>query len=158
MRAVATLRAPLPALRLKLGTVPELVERFAVGKRLDVLHGAAVHDVTHRKLDDLAALGSWYVGDLDDTRRHVTWSRVLADLPADPVRQRVVERKTFAQPHEQHDAYVALPVLTYREAFHDLVEALDLPVDLRSADANPARVQHRIGPAVDDEPVVVGEL
>ena len=33
--------------------------------------GAAVHDVAHRELDDLAALGARDVGDLHDLRRHV---------------------------------------------------------------------------------------
>src|SRR5262249_19549137 len=33
-------------------------ERLGIGERLDVLHRAAVHDIAHRQLDDLAALST----------------------------------------------------------------------------------------------------
>ena len=59
-----------------------------VGQRLDVLHRPAVHDVAHRELDDLAALGARDVGDLHDLRRHVARRGVVADLLLDPVRER----------------------------------------------------------------------
>src|SRR5690349_17402717 len=49
-----------------------LLEGFGIGERLDVFHVATMHDVAHRQLDDLAALGARNVGDLDDFRRDMT--------------------------------------------------------------------------------------
>ena len=68
------------ALGAELGAVAEVLQRLGVGERLEVLHRPAVHDVAHRELDDLAALGARDVGDLHDLRRHVARRRVLADL------------------------------------------------------------------------------
>ena len=83
--------------------------------------GAAVHDVAHRELDDLVALGARDVGDLHDLRRHVARRRVGADRAAGSARSSaVVEREPVAQAHEQHDAHVAdlagRPVLADHEA------------------------------------------
>src|SRR2546422_63104 len=48
------------AIRLsaQLLAIAVLLERFGIRERLDVLHVAAVDDVPHGKLDDLAALGA----------------------------------------------------------------------------------------------------
>ena len=62
------------------------------------------------------------------------------------------------QPHEQHDAHVAVPVLPDGERFDDLVQALDGRVDLRGADAHAARIQHRVRAAIDDQAAVLGQL
>ena len=55
----------------------------------------------------------------------------------------VVELEPFRELHEQHDAHVAdlarRPVLADDEALDDLGQLLDLPVDLRGADAHAAR-------------------
>ena len=92
-------------------------------------------------------------------RRHVARRRVLADAhrgcaPASASSS----ADAVAQPDEQHDALVALPLLPDHERLDDLVELLDLPVDLRRADAHAARVQHGIGSAVDDDAAVRGDL
>ena len=91
---------------------------------------------------------------------HVARRRVRADVLLDPLDQRVVEREALAQLHEQHDAHVAPspPVLADHEALDHLVELLDLPVDLRGADAHAARIQRRVRAAVDDHAAVRGDL
>src|SRR5690606_27920241 len=57
-----------------------------------------------------------------------------------------------------HDPRVVLEALTDGDAFLDLVELLDDPVDLGGADAHAARVQHGIGAPVNDHPVARREL
>src|SRR5688572_2186443 len=37
----------------ELGPVAEMLQRFGIGERLEVLHGPAVHHVVHGELDDL---------------------------------------------------------------------------------------------------------
>ena len=115
-------------------------------------------DVAHRELDDLVALRPRDVGDLKHFRRDVPGSRVVADVLSDPCGQRVVQRHSVAQPDEQHDADVVVPVLTDHQAFDHFVQLLDLSVDLRGADAHAARIQHRVGPAVDDGAAVRSDL
>ena len=56
---------------------------------------------------------------------------------------RVVETDAVAQPDEQHDPFVALPLLADDQALDDLVELLDLPIDLGRADADAAGVERR---------------
>jgi hypothetical protein len=74
-------------------------------------------------------------------------------------RERVVERVAARlQLHEEHDAHVALPVLADHHALQHLQLLLDLAVDLGRADAHAAGVEHRVGAAVDDDAVVLGEL
>src|SRR5258708_38677195 len=72
----------------QLRAVAELLERFGIGQCLDVLHRIAVHDVAHRQLDDLSALGARNVGHLHDfggdgARRRVVaeWGCELLRLP-----------------------------------------------------------------------------
>ena len=84
--------------------------------------------------------------------------RVLADAAADAILELVGERHAVAQPDEQHDALVVVPVLADDEALDDLVELLDLAIDLGGADAHAAGVQHGIRAAVDDDAVVLGDL
>src|SRR5213078_690384 len=60
-------------LGLELHPVSELIQRFGVGERLLVLDLPSVHDVPHRKLDDLSALGSRNLRDLQDPGRHMPW-------------------------------------------------------------------------------------
>ena len=83
---------------------------------------------------------------------------VLADLSFYCVRERIVERETFAQLDEQHDPHVARPVLPDHQRLDDLVELLDLAVDLGGADAHAAGVQHRVGAAMDDDAAVRRDL
>ncbi len=115
-------------------------------------------DVAHGKLDDLARLGARNVGHLDDLRRHVARRGVLADLVADLLLERGVELGAIAQPHEQDDADVVVPVLADDDRFQHLVHLLDLAVDLGRADANAARIQHRVRPAVNDHAIMRGDL
>ena len=84
-------------------------------------------------------------------RRHVTRRRVAADRVADLVAQLLVERQALAQPDEQHDAHVALPLLRDRDRLGDFLDLLDLAIDLGRADAHAAGIQHRIGAAVHDQ-------
>ena len=55
-------------------------QRLWIGERLLVLDGAAMHDVSHRKLGDLARFGARNVGDGDDFCRHVARARPSADF------------------------------------------------------------------------------
>src|SRR4051812_42475619 len=142
----------------QLGAVLELLERLRVGERLDVLHLAPVHHVAYRQLDNLAALGAWNVGDLEDLRRHVARGGVVADAALDAIRDFVVHAEAVTQLDEEHDAHVALPVLADDERLDHLLELLDLAVDLRRADPDAARVEHGVRPAVDDDAVVLGDL
>ena len=79
-----------------------------------------------------------------------------ADRVADAARERVVERDARPQAHEQHDAHVALPVLSDGDALLDLGQPFDLAVDLGGADAHAAGVEHRVRSAEDHEAVVLG--
>src|SRR5438105_10017472 len=92
---------------LQFVTIPEFFERLGIGQRLDILDRLAVHDIAHRQLDDLAALGARDVADLHDLRRYVARRRVGADLLLDAVDQCLVERDAVAQADEQHDTYIA---------------------------------------------------
>ena len=65
---------------------------------------------------------------------------------------------TIAQPDEQDDPLVVVLPLTDDQALDDLGNLLDLPIDLRRADPHPARVQRRIGSAVDDQAVLLRDL
>ena len=79
-----------------------------------------------------------------------------ADRIADLLPQRLVELDAGLGAHEQHHAHVVLPVLPDRQRLDDLGETLDGRIDLRGADAHSARIQHRIGAAVDDQAVMLG--
>ena len=146
----------------KLLPIAELLERLGIGQRLDVAHRQAVHDVAHRELDDLVALGARNVRHLHDLRRHVPRRGVGADVLLDPVDERRIEREAVLQAHEQDHAHVAhlarRPILADDEAFDDLGQLLDLAIDLRRADAHAAGIERRIGAAVEDEAAVRGQL
>src|SRR5581483_10270736 len=144
--------------RSKLRAVPEVRERLGIRQRLHVLHRAAVHDLAHRELDDLAALGARDVGDRDDLGGHVPWSGVVADPLFDRGNELLGEGNALPQLDEKHHADIALPVLPDHQRLDDLVELLDLPVDLGGADAHPAGVQDRVRAAVDDDAAVLGNL
>src|SRR5438552_4110601 len=147
---------------LQFVTIPEFFERLGIGQRLDVLDRLAVHDIAHRQLDDLAALGARDVAHLHDLRRHVTRRGVGADLPLDPIDQRLVEGDTVAQADEQHHAHIAhfarRPILTDDDALYDFLELLDLAVDFGGPDAHSARVERGVRAAVDDHAVVRAKL
>src|SRR5262245_35425996 len=49
--------------------VSEMRQCLGIGERLEIFHRPAVHDVAHRELDDLAALGARDVGHLQHLRR-----------------------------------------------------------------------------------------
>ena len=68
-----------------------------------------------------------------------------------PSRSRLSSEQPVAQPDEQHDALVAVPLLADDQALDDLGELLDLAVDLGRADAHAAGIQHGVGAAVDDD-------
>ena len=74
------------------------------------------------------------------TWRGVVLARIVL---LDPVDERLVEHDAVLQAHEQHHAHVAdlagRPVLADDEALDDLGQLLDLPIDLRGADAHAAR-------------------
>ena len=112
--------------------------------------------VADRELGDLAGAGARDVGDLNHLHRYVTGRALAADAPLDSVGQRVIQRDAFAQPDEEHDALVALPVLADADGLQHFVALFDLAIDLGGADAHAAGVQHRVGAAVDDQPVVFG--
>ena len=59
---------------------------------------------------------------------------------------------SVAQPHEQHDAHIALPLLRDRDRFGHFGDLLDLTIDLGGADAHAARIEHGVGAPVHDEP------
>ncbi len=84
-------------------------------------------------------------------RRHVARRGVVADLPADALFQRLVERDPVAQLDEQHDADVAVPFLADGQRLEHVGNLLDLAIDFRRADAYAARIQHRVGTAENDE-------
>ncbi len=54
------------------------------------------------------------------------------------------KREAIAQPHEQHDPFVAVPLLADHQALDDLVELLHLAVDFRRADAHAAGIEHGV--------------
>src|SRR6266581_3413499 len=146
----------------QLRAVPEVLERFGIGERLEVLHRPAVNDVAHGELDDLVRLGAGNIGHLHDFRRHVPRGGVRADPVLDLCDERVIEREPLAELHEQHHAHVADlprgPGLADGERLHHLVQLLHLPVNLGGADAHAARIEHRVRPAVDDHAFVRGDL
>ncbi len=65
-----------------------------------------------------------------------------------------VELHAVAESYEEHDPFIAIPVLPDHEALDDLFELLDLPVDLRRADANAAGIEDRVRAAVDHQAIV----
>src|SRR5438552_4904425 len=147
---------------LQLVAIPEFFERLGIGQRLDILDRLAVHDIAHRQLDDLPALGARDVADLHDLRRYVARRGVGADLLLDAVDQCLVERDAVAQADEQHHTYVAhlarRPILADDDALDDLVELFDLAVNLGRADAHTAGIERGIRASVDNHAVVRGEL
>src|SRR5262245_43372331 len=146
----------------ELGAVPEMIERLRIGERFDILNRPAVNDVAHRELDDLVRFGSRNVGYLQHFRRYVARCGVLADACLDLRDQSLVEREALAELDEKHDPHVAdlsgRPGLAYHQGFDHLFELLDLAVDLRCTDTHASRIEHRVGPAVDDHAVVRGYL
>ena len=115
--------------------------------------------VAHRELDDLAADRARDVGDLHDLRRHVARRRVGADLPRDALAQ---ARRRATRPSRRRTNRTtrtsSLPVLADCHAFEHLGHLFDLAVDLGGADAHAAGVERRVGAAVDDQAVVLGQL
>ncbi len=143
---------------LQLGPVPELIERVRIRERFPVVDAAAVHHVAHGELYDLAALRPRDLADLHDALRHVARGGVGPHAVPDPLLERGVQRLPLAQPHEENDPFVPLPLLSNDQALDDFIELLDLAVDLRGADPDAAGVQHRVGAAVDDDPAVRRQL
>src|SRR5699024_2917929 len=68
--------------------------------------------------------------------------------------QFIGESLAFGQYHEQHDAYVALPLLADDNGLADFVQGFHLAIDFSGTDANTARVEHRIGATVNDQPIM----
>ena len=63
--------------------------------------------------------------------------------------QAVIQCGAFAQADKQNHTNIALPFLADHDGFLNLGEALDLAVDFRRADPHPARIERRIGAAID---------
>src|SRR6185437_3107863 len=129
-----------------------------IRQRVRVLHRLSVDRRAHRKLGNLAGDGARDIGDLQDLCRHMARSGIGADLLANFVAECIVELEAFAQAHEQHDAFVALPVLADRDRLQYLGKLFDLPIDFGGADAYAAGIQRGVGTTVDDDPVVRGEF
>src|SRR5512143_1627804 len=51
--------------------------------------------------------------------------------------------------HEQDHALVVLPVLSHSEAISNLRQLFQLGVDLRRANANTGRLEHRVGATIE---------
>src|SRR4051795_13656894 len=113
--------------------------------------------LTHGELADFAADRPRDIGHLDDAPRHVVRARMLPDAEANPFLQAGIEPVLRAEPHEEHDPDVAVPLLPDHHAFDNLRELLDLPVDLRRPDPNSARIERGVAPAQNDQAVVARE-
>src|SRR3954465_2465318 len=128
--------------------------------------------LTHGELADFAADRPPDIGHLDDAPRHVVGARMLPDAEANPFLQAGIEPVLRAEPHEEHDPDVAVPLLPDHQAFANLPEfpplpdhqvfenpgdLLDLPVDLRRPDPNSARIERGVAPAQNDHAVVMRE-
>ena len=98
------------------------------------------------------------VGHRDDLRGDVARRRTGAHPPPDLGLE--VDGQLVARRHddEAHDPRVALPLLTDDQAVGDAGHGLDLAGDLRGADAHAARVEGRVGAAVDHHAAVRGPL
>src|SRR3546814_18314633 len=103
-------------------------------------------------LGDLSALGPRTVRNLYEPCWHMPWGCVRPDLGPDPITEGVVEAQAFAQTNEENDARIAVPVLPDHDRLHDLLKLLDLTIYLGSADAYTARIQCRVGAALDHYP------
>src|SRR5215472_15340843 len=134
-----------------------MLERAGVGERIPVLHRQAVNDVAYRELGEFAGERAREVGYRDDSGGNVARGGVGADGRADLLLQWLIELCTAGQAHEQYDTDIAVPVLPHRQRLGNLRQALDRRVDLRGADAHPARIEHRIRATVDDETIVPGD-
>ena len=114
--------------------------------------------LAHGQLGDLVVHRARNVGDRHDPGRHVARRAVAPDLPPDALDQGAVELRPVGQAHEQHDPLIAVPFLADRERLDHLGDLLDLAIDLGGPDPHPARIEHRVRAAVDDQPVVGGQL
>jgi hypothetical protein len=110
------------ALHSQLRPILVELERLGVGKGFAVLDRAAVNNVAHGELDDLAVPGARYVGDLHDLGRHVARRGVGTDLAVDLLDERLVQLAARAQLDEEDHAGVVLPFLADDEALLDFVE------------------------------------
>src|SRR5881394_3613358 len=119
----------MTALSIQFGSIRVLVERLGIGQRLAVVDRAPMHDVAHGQLYYLPTLRPRNLVDLQDSGRHVPGCRVGADLRTDAIRQRLVEDDPVAQPDEEHDPLVSLPLLPDDEALDDLCQLFYLAVD-----------------------------
>jgi hypothetical protein len=80
---------------------------------------------------------------------------LCADLPANALLERLVERCALNERHEQHDAHIVLPVLADADRLDHFGNLLDLRIDFRRADAHAGRIERRIGAAIDDHAAVL---
>src|SRR4051812_4909051 len=144
--------------RLQLDAVAKLRQRFGIREGVEVSHLASVHDVAHREFDDLAAPRAGDFVDAHDARRDVPRRGIRANSAADVFLELLGEGAAIAQPDEQDDALVAIPLLADHEAFDHLLHLLDLAINLGGADTDAAWIEHRVGAAVDDDPSRFREL
>ena len=98
------------------------LECVGVGQRMDIPDFTVMHHFAYREFDDLARLGAWNFGDLDDDCRHVPGRAFYAYGFTDFPLQRFVEFKPGLQHHKQHHAHVVFPVLTDDDAFFDFFD------------------------------------
>ena len=74
----------------------------------------------------------------------------------DLCRELVGERHSVDEPNEQHDPYVAVPILTERERLEHLGHRLHDAVDLGRPDPYTAGIERGVAAAVDDHAAVHG--
>ena len=157
---VSEQKESLPLSALQLGPILELGQRFGIRERFDVPHGQAMHDIAHRQLDDLAVFVRGM--SVTCTIRAGTWRGVAfgADRaggcapPAPSSSATTSRRRTNSTTRTSLLASAGRS----RATLDHLVELLDLAVDFRRADAHAAGIEHGVRAAVDDQPVVLGEL
>src|ERR1700722_657221 len=134
-----------------------MLERVWIGERVAVVHRPSMNDIAHGKLGELARKRARHIGDRDDLGRHMPRRGAREDDAADLLIECGMERVPALQAHKETDAHIALPLLSDGERLGDLRHTLYCRIDLRRADAHAARIQDRIGAAVDDEGVVLAE-
>ena len=154
--------APSPTSRYDFPSTRQVVQVFIkiqrpwVGQSLDVFRLSSMDDIADGDFGDLARLGSGNVVDGDNPGGHVPWRAIEANLGFDEVRQLFVQLQAFAQAHEKHHADVAFPILADGDAFNNLVQFFNLPINFRRADAHAARIERRVRAAMDNHAAARG--
>src|SRR5260221_8179028 len=117
-----------------------------------------MHHVTHRQLDDLAGFGAGNIRDLDHLGRHMARRGVLANLRLDFADQFLIQGQAIAQPNEQDDAHVIVPILADDDTLDDFRQFLDLTIDLGGTNAHTAGIEYGVRATKDDDAVMLGQF